>query len=66
MLNKSFKPVIEVSKLLTVTFKLPLLIDVFPSADAFKVIGGPGAPTASEGATKTEKKKNGMFSGFID
>lgn len=36
------------------------------SSGAFKVIGGPGAPTASEGATKTEKKKNGMFSGFID
>ena len=38
----------------------------YPFAGAFKVIGGPGAPTASEGATKTEKKKNGMFSGFID
>lgn len=34
---------------------------------AFKVIGGPGAPAASEGATRTpEKKKNGIFSGFID
>lgn len=42
-------------------YKLPLFVG------AFKVIGGPGAPTASEGATKTpEKKKNGMFSGFID
>ncbi|XP_029197265.1 synapsin-2-like isoform X2 [Acropora muricata] len=35
---------------------------------AFKVIGSPGSPTVSEGATaKTEKKKNGgIFSGFID
>ncbi|KAK2549601.1 Synapsin-2 [Acropora cervicornis] len=38
------------------------------SGGAFKVIGSPGSPTVSEGATaKAEKKKNGgIFSGFID
>ncbi|XP_068718362.1 synapsin-2-like isoform X1 [Montipora capricornis] len=38
------------------------------SGGAFKVMGGTGSPSASEGAaTKNEKKKNGgMFSGFID
>lgn len=42
------------------------LVKFFSVAGAFKVIGGPGAPKVSEGATKTEKKKNGLFSGFID
>lgn len=34
---------------------------------AFKVLGGSSTPSASEGATKTEKKKNGgLFSGLIE
>ena len=32
-------------------------MNFFYVAGAFKVIGGPGAPTVSEGATKTEKKE---------
>ena len=36
-------------------------------AGAFKVLGGSSTPSASEGATKTEKKKNGgLFSGLIE
>ncbi|KAL9973215.1 hypothetical protein ACROYT_G019637 [Oculina patagonica] len=63
-MEKQYPPTLEPS---TATGAALTAEPVSEGSGAFKVMGGPGAPTASEGATKSpEKKKNGIFSGFID
>lgn len=63
-MEKQYPPTLEPS---TATGAALTADTASDGSGAFKVIGGPGAPAASEGATRTpEKKKNGIFSGFID